>query len=364
MEEKLKYYLALSRIQKIGPARWHKLLNYFKDPENIWKSNQSELTKAGIEENLAQEIICLRHKIDPQTELENVIKQNIKILLIQHDSYPKLLKEIYNPPILLYYRGSLDWLNQFCLAVVGTRKYSSYGKQLTQSLVRQLTEQNITIISGLALGIDALAHGTALECQGRTIAILGSGLDWPNIYPAANHGLAQKIIDSGGAIISEYPIGTRPTTFTFPMRNRIISGLSLGTLIIEAPASSGALITAKYATEQNREVFAVPGNIYSSNSAGTNKLIKQGAKMVTGIEDIIEELQLDQTTNFIKSQQLMPQSAEEEIILKILSQEALHIDKIAISSKLKINVLSGILTMMEMKGLVRDLGGKNYIIAK
>lgn len=362
LPEEAKYWLAFSQIQKIGPIKFQKILGYFNNLKNAWQAEAADFIKAGLEEKLAQEIIILRQGINPNEEWEKLEKEEVNFKTILDNDYPRLLKEIYDAPPILYYRGSLEPLNQFCLAVVGTRKFSPYGRQAAEEIVFDLASQGITIVSGLALGIDAIAHEACLKAKGKTIAVLGSGIDWQNIYPATNRYLAKKIIETGGAVVSEYPIGTMPAKFTFPMRNRIISGLSLGTLVIEAPESSGALITAKHALEQNREVFALPGNIFNYHSQGTNNLIKQGAKLVTKASDILEEFNWQQIADFGAETKITPDSLEEEIILKILSKEPLHIDKIANGSKLKVNVLASLLTMMEIKGMVKDVGGKNYVI--
>ncbi|MEK7653280.1 MAG: DNA-processing protein DprA [Patescibacteria group bacterium] len=362
--EEAKYWLAFSQINKIGPVKFRKILRYFNNLKNAWQADTASFIKSGIEEKLAQEIIILRSQINPDEEWEKLAKEKVNFVTITDESYPPLLKEIYDAPPILYFRGSLEPLYNFCLGVVGTRKFSPYGRQAAKEIVSDLSRQGITIVSGLALGIDAIAHEACLQAGGLTAAVLGSGLDWQNIYPSQNRYLANKIIESDGAILSEYPIGTMPAKFTFPMRNRIISGLSLGTLVIEAPESSGALITAKHALEQNREVFALPGSIYSVNSQGTNNLIKQGAKMVTKADDILEEFNLRQIAGFTKEKKIVPESQEEEMIIKILSQEPTHIDKIANESKLKINALASLLTMMEIKGMIKDAGGKNYILIK
>lgn len=361
-QKDLKYWLSFSQIQKINPIKFNRIINYFNLLENAWQGNINDFKKAGIDEKLGEEIIIAKNQINPDEELEKLEKENVNIVLITDKKYPKPLKEIFDPPPLLYYRGSLDCLDNFCLAVVGTRKYSTYGQQTTEEITSDLARQNITIISGLALGIDAIAHQACLNTKGLTAAILGSGLDWQNVYPAANRHLAKKIIDNGGVVMSEYPIGTMPARFTFPARNRIVSGLSRGTLVIEAPESSGALITAKHALEQNREVFAIPGSVYNKNSVGANNLIKQGAKMVTTADDILEEFNLQQVLEIIDEKKPDCDSPEEKIILKILSKEPTHVDKIAQSSKLKINALLGLLTMMEIKGIIKDMGGKNYIL--
>lgn len=356
----LKYWLAYSRIQKIGPINFKKLANYFNDLKTAWQANANKLISAGLNKDLVEEIIIRRSQINPDQELNLVNQEGLKTITIKDDNYPRALKEIYNPPPLLYLRGSIDALNNICLAVVGTRKFSAYGRQATEEIVYQLAERGLTIISGLALGIDALAHLACLNANGKTVAILGSGADQPSVYPSSNRYLIDKIISSQGAVISEYPVGTAPTKYTFPMRNRIISGLAKGVLVIEAPESSGALITAKYALDQNRDVFAIPGSIYSHNSKGVNNLIKQGAKLITGADDILQEFNIQVILQETKNEPAISQE-EEKIVFNLLSKEPLHIDKIKQLSKLNINVLSSALTMLEIKGLIKDIGGKHYL---
>ncbi|MFA5029706.1 MAG: DNA-processing protein DprA [Patescibacteria group bacterium] len=361
-DRELKYWLALAQIKKIGPVSFKKIIDYFALGENAWRANLADLLTAGLDKKLAEEVVVERSQINPDAVWEKVSQSGVGFIFIQDKNYPQLLKEIYNPPALLFFRGSPEAINNFCLAVVGTRKYSPYGQQATEEIAGQLAREHLTIVSGLALGIDALAHEAALKNNGLTVAVLGAAVEEKSIYPAENRRLAERIVASGGALISEYPPGTQPAKFTFPMRNRIISGLSRGVVVVEAPENSGALITAKYALEQNREVFAIPGSIYSNNSQGTNNLIKLGAKMVTRADDVLEELNLQQVARFMENKKILPANSEEELILKALSKEPTHVDKIAKISKLKINVLSGLLTLMEMKGSIKDLGGKNYIL--
>ena len=356
----LKYWVAYSKIQKIGPVNFKKLIDFFPDMEKAWQANFVQLRAAGLEENLIDEIVIKRQDINPDAELELMEKEGIQAVVLTDDYYPKNLKEIFNPPAILYYRGSLNFLDNICLAVVGTRKFSNYGQQVTEDIVSQLAKNNITIISGLALGIDAIAHKACLDAGGQTIAILGSGADKQCVYPSSNRYIAEKIIASGGGIISEYPIGTNPTKFSFPMRNRIVSGLSRAVLVIEAPESSGALITARYALDQNRDVWAVPGNIYNPNNQGTNKLIKDGAKLITSADDILQELNIQTVLTELQSSPPIDK-VEEKIIFDLLTREPLHIDKIKKMSTLDINVLLSTLTMLEIRGLIKDTGGKNYI---
>lgn len=283
-----KYFNAFNLIGGIGPIGFKKLLAYFKFLDKAWPADIKEFKKAGLTESALEQIRKKRYKINPDWEMERLAKHGINLITIQDKNYPKLLKEIYDPPAILYTRGKLKPTDK-CIGVVGTRKLSDYGSRIANLITRDLAESGLTIVSGLAKGIDTIAHQTALKTNQRTIAVLGSGIDQTSIYPFVNQGLAEKIIQNG-AVISEFPIGTKPLAQNFPQRNRIVSGLSLGILVIEAPEKSGALITARNALEQNREVFAIPGSIFSQNSLGPNQLIKMGAKLVSQTEDILEEL--------------------------------------------------------------------------
>jgi DNA processing protein len=284
----------------------------------------------------------------------------IRKINTKNKDYPRLLKEIKNPPETLYFRGRI-LPKENCFAIVGTRRFSSYGKQIALELAGDLAEAGLTIVSGLAPGIDTFSHQAALEKKGRTIAVLGTGLDEKSIYPQSNLKLAKKIIETGGALISEYPPETRGTQFTFPQRNRIISGLSIGVLIVEAREKSGALITANHAFSQNRKVFATPGPIHSSTARGCHYLIKTGAKLVDNVNDILKELNLPQKelSSFYGGE-----TQEENLILKALKEEALYIDKIIEKTKLSAAVVSSILATLEIKGKIRNLGGNTFCLAK
>ncbi|MBU1146050.1 DNA-processing protein DprA [Patescibacteria group bacterium] len=360
----LKYWVAISRYPKIGAIRLVKLFNYFHSMEEAWRASFSELRRAGLDENIINDFLGQKMIVNPEAEWERLVKENINVLTINDQSYPKLLKEIWNPPAILYVKGVLPPDDEFNLAVVGTRKISTYGRQLTSLLTGELVQNGFNIISGLALGVDALAHETTVRLGGKTVAVLGSGINDESIYPTGNRFLASEIIKTGGAVISEYPLGTVAMPGNFPLRNRIISGLSLGTLVVEAAEESGALITAQCALEQNREVFAVPGSIFNPTSAGPNKLIKMGAKAVTAVNDILETLNLAQAADFIQNKKTLPSSPEEEKILVNLSQEPTHVDKLIATSGLDAAKVGAILTLMEMKGMVKNLGGMNYIIGK
>lgn len=279
---------------------------------------------------------------------------------IKDKNYPKLLKEIEDRPNVLYLKGEI-LPNETCFAIVGTRRSSFYGKQAAWEIASDLAEAGLTIVSGLAPGIDTFCHRAVLEKNKRTIAVLGTGLDEKSIYPRTNLRLAEKIIETGGCLISEYPVGTPGSKFTFPARNRIISGLSLGVLVIEAKQKSGALITAVWAKKQNRKVFAVPGSIYSSNSKGCHCLIKQGAKLVENANDILRELNLGLAESD-SARLITGETEEENLILEALKEEALDIDKIIEKTKLSASVAASCLAIMEINGKVKNLGRNIYAI--
>jgi DNA processing protein len=359
----LVFWNALALFPKFGPKRFKKIYSYFPNMKEAFHASFNQLKEAGLEEEIISEFQEKRKEIEPEKEWEKLEKEGIKILTIKDKNYPAHLKEIYNSPAFLYYKGELQ-KDEYSLSIVGTRKMTSYGKQAVLEIAGHLAQNGLTIVSGLALGIDALAHQAALDVKARTIAVLGGGIDRRTLYPSRNLGLAEKIVGQGGAIISEYPIGTLPLKQNFPYRNRIISGLSLGVLIIEAPQDSGALITARYALEQNREIFALPGSIYSPASLGPNNLVKMGAKLITSASDILEELNLLQAISFIEAKKIVPDTKEEALILEHLSREPLHIDKIVELTKLDTATVNSVLVMMEMKGKVRDLGGMSYIVSR
>ena len=358
----LKYWIAFNQTQIIGPKRFKQLIKHFPDLQTAWQADTGELIKAGLSEKTINKFIAKKNKINPDFELEKVKKNNISIVTILDKDYPELLAEIYSPPPLLYYKGRLNLNNDFPLAVVGTRKMTDYGREVCKNIVSELARNGLTIISGLALGIDAAAHQATVDVNGITIAVLGSGLNL--IHPRTNYYLAEKIIQTGGAVISEFPLDTPPLKHNFPLRNRIISGLSLGVLVIEAGKRSGAWITAQCALDQNREIFAIPGNIYNPNSVGTNRLIKMGAKMVTGIADILQTLSLEEAQNFKKTKEVVPETKTEKVLLETLSNEPLHVDKIAQTSNLDISIINSTLAMMEMKGMIKNLGGQVYVKAR
>jgi DNA processing protein len=359
--ESIKYLVALTRFPKIGPVRFKNLINFFESAEKIWTANFGELKQAGLEEEIITDFLEKRKSINPDAEMETMAKLGIGALAQDDEDYPKNLKEIYDPPFLLYYKGNTKCLNGFNIAIVGARKPTSYGRQVASLIAEGLAQNGIAIVSGMAFGIDAIAHETAVKNNGQTIGVLGSGIDEKSFYPKQNLRLMDEIINKNGIIISEYPAGVASLPQNFPHRNRIISGISLGTVVVEAAAKSGSLITARFALDQNREIFAVPGNIFSDVSAGPNNLIKMGAKPVSSAKDVLDALSLSQAADFKESRKIIPDTAEEKIILEHLAHDPLHIDELKRLTNLDIKTLSGVLTMMEMKGKTKNLGGMNYV---
>ena len=356
--EETKYFVALNTHIKVGPITFKKLLDFFADLEKVWRASKVDFKKAGLSEEQIQAIKEVREKINPEKEMEKLNKLGISVLTIKDKNYPKLLAQIYDPPAILYYKGTLPKKEDFLVSVVGSRACTSYGRQVAEDLVYNLAKEGLTITSGLALGIDSIAHKAALEAQGKTIAVLGNGLDL--IYPYSHKKLAEEIIEKDGAIVSEFPLGMPPLKQNFPQRNRIISGLSQATVVVEAALNSGALITAKSALEQNREVFAVPGSIYNPNSLGCNNLIKMGAHPVTSFEDILLELNIKPSEK-VKREKVKGETEEENLLLSLLSHEPISIDKLKELSKLDIAVLNANLIMLEIKGVVKNIGGGQYI---
>jgi len=357
----LKYWVGFNRIQGLGRARFSQLEGYFGDLERAWQASAAELKAAGLDSKSIEAIIAARPDISPDAELERLERNHISALTWNDPAFPARLKEIYDVPPLLYVRGNITPEDEWTIAVVGTRRATIYGREVTERLVSELVRNRITVVSGLARGIDSIAHRTALESGGRTIAVFACGLDI--VYPPENVKLAQAVMEHG-AIVSEYPLGTRPKAEHFPRRNRIMSGISLGVLVTEAGEGSGALITATLALEQNREVFAVPGSILSPASRGVNRLIKEGAKLVSEVQDILEELNLTMIPRQMEMRELVPENETESLIMKYLSHEPTHIDEVCRSSSLPIATVSSTLAMMELKGIVRQMGGMNYILAR
>lgn len=359
----LKYWLGFNLVKGIGPAKLQALLDYFGDVTSAWAASETQLKQIGVDKRAIRTFMATRQKVDLAAYTARVAKSGYTVLTWNSPDYPVYLKEAPAPPPVLYVDGALTETDRWAVAVVGTRRLTAYGRQMTREIVTGLVQHGVTVVSGLARGIDAIAHKTALEAGGRTVAVLGSGLDC--LYPAENRALAKQIVEKGqGAVISDYALGTRPEAKNFPPRNRIISGLSLGTVVIEAGQRSGALITARFAMEQDREVFAVPGNVNSPASVGPNQLIQQGAKLVISVDDILDELNLTMASEQSAVQLALPDSAEEAALLTTLTRQPTHIDELSRESGLPSALVSSTLTLMELKGMVQQVGGMNYVLVR
>lgn len=351
----------IAYFPKITFTRYQALIRQFKNLDSAWNAEFSDFGMQTWEPKIIQEFFSWRESLNA-TEIENTLqKENINTVFFTDADYPALLREIHDPPLCLFVRGTIKDIS-YPVAIVGTRKCTAYGRQVTEEIIKDLTLCNMTVISGLALGIDGISHEATLKHSGRTIAVLGSGIDTKTIYPGEHRHLAEKIIASGGAVISEYPPYTKGTPYSFPRRNRIIAGMSLGTLVIEAQASSGSLITAQCALEYNREVFAVPQNINSSTGAGPNNLIKMGARVVTQSQDILDIFSLQKPVKIETQLQVQGKNEEETLILQTLSREATHIDTLIKNAGIPTAHVMSTLTILEIKGKVRNLGNQNYII--
>ena len=358
-ERDLPYWIAFSRVPSVGRVRIGTLEQRFGSLEAAWAAGEGELRAAGMDNGVVSAIAQARAETDPAEEMSRLEAQGVSALTWHADGYPRLLREVEDLPPVLYVRGQLTPADLRSVTVIGTRNPTVYGREAAYHLAGDLAKAGITIVSGLARGVDGIAHRAALEQGGRTIAVLGSGVDV--VYPPEHSRLAAEVVESG-ALVSEYGLGTRPDSRHFPRRNRLLSGLSLGTLVIEGGEQSGALITVQNALEQNREVFCVPGSIYSPMSRLTNSLIAQGAKLVASVEDILEELKLSGAA----VQQPLPQTLEadtpaEARILDALDMEPRHVDEVSRTAELPVTEVIGTLAVLEIKGLVRQVGRMNYI---
>jgi DNA processing protein len=321
-----------------------------------------DLAGAGLSLKLIERVVQAREQVDLDKVWSKIEAQGIKILTWQDETYPQRLKEIEQPPPVLYVRGDYLTDDLYAVAIVGTRRVTPYGRQITEELSSYLAANGITVISGLARGVDAIAHQTALKAGGRTIGVLGSGVD--KIYPPEHRQLAEQIMNGHGAIISDYAPGTPPDASNFPPRNRIISGLSLAVVVIEAGETSGALITAEFAAEQGREIFAVPGSILAPQSKGTNKLIQKGALPLLSVNDLMQALNLTRMGDHKAARKIIPADATEARLIGVLGSEPLHVDEIRNQTELPIEKVSATLALMELKGMVRQVGGMNYVAVR
>jgi DNA processing protein len=353
-----KYWIGFNLIKGIGAVRMHGLVAYFGDLESAWRADPAALTEAGLGAKLIERVISARETVDLDQVCAKIEAQGIQILTWADEEYPSRLREIDQPPPILYIRGEYLQDDLFAVAIVGTRKVTSYGRQVTEEIASFLASNGITVVSGLARGVDAIAHQSALRAGGRTIGILGSGVD--KIYPPEHRALAEQMMERG-AVISDYAVGTPPDASNFPPRNRIISGLSLAVVVIEAAETSGALITAEFAAEQGREIFAVPGSILAPQSKGTNRLIQKGALPLLTPDDLMQALDLTRIGEQKSARKILPTDETEARVLGVLSSEPMHVDEIRNQANLPIEKVSATLALMELKGMVRQVGGMNYV---
>lgn len=353
-------WLGFHLTKGIGPSRIERLLDHFGDLSRTWNATPGELERAGLGEVLRANVAAAKRTWDLDRELARVEAAGVTLLTRDDPGYPARLRQIAGAPPVLYVKGALTPADDLALGIVGTRRATAYGREVTTRLAGELAAAGLTIVSGLAKGVDACAHDAALRAGGRTIAFLGSGVDV--IYPAEHRALAARIANGGqGALVSEYHLGTTPDAPNFPARNRLISGMSLGVLVTEAPLRSGALITTDFAAEQGRDVFAVPGSILSPNSAGPNELLKEGARPVTCAEDILEELNLVRQEAQAETRRALPENDDERAVLRMLGDGPTHVNDLSQSSGLPVAALGSLLMMLELKGMVRQLGVGQYV---
>lgn len=354
------FFLAFACSDGVGPKRFESLLKHFGSAQKAWSESQDEFEECGIKDKTFEKFDAFRKKFDLEKYLSELQEKNIWFVAQCEKEYPQSLKSLPNPPIVLFGRGDKSCLKSSkTIGVVGARKVTGYGREVTESLVSDLVSFGFIIISGMAMGVDAIAHTSCLENKGKTIAVLGNGVDLP--FPRENQSLYRKIIENGGAVVSEYPLGVNPSKGSFPARNRIIAALSLGVLITEAAEDSGSLITAEWSLKLGKKVFSVPGPINSMMSRGSLKLLKQGAVLVSGVNDILSQLQInnEQLTRDTEKKDFkkMGLSKQELKIVRLLEKESMQQDAIAKRLKISVWQISATLSELEMKGVVISAGG-------
>lgn len=355
------YWIAFARVRGIGRVRFQQLEEHFPSMADAWMASAGELKAAGLDDGAVRAIVQTRPDVEPEEEVRRLEREGVRAITWHDDEYPKQLREVYDRPPVLFVRGEILPSDEWAVAVVGTRRVSVYGRQAAEEMARGLAANRVTVVSGLARGVDAVAHRAALEAGGRTIAVLACGLDL--VYPPEHKKLAAEIAERG-ALVTEYALGVEPRGDFFPRRNRILSGISLGVLVVEGDIKSGALITARMALEQNREVFAIPGSMYSPNSRGPNKLIQDGeAKLTLDVQDVLSELNLSMASHQIEAAELIVEDETERVVLQFLTAEPVYVDDLRRQCGLPIEAVTSALAMLELKGAVRQVGHMNYVRA-
>ncbi len=353
--------MGFNLVKGIGAVRFGTLLERFGDAASAWQAAPEALIAAGLSSKIVANLAKVRSQVDLEQVWGNLQARGIRVITWDDETYPRYLKEVDQPPPVLYLLGDFVPDDDWAVAVVGTRRVTAYGRQVAEEVAGALARSGVTVVSGLARGIDAVAHQAALNAGGRTLAVLGSGVD--RIYPPEHRKLAERIA-SQGALVSDYPPGTPPDASNFPPRNRIISGLSRAVVVVEAGLDSGALITASFAAEQGREVFAVPGNINAPQSQGANRLIRDGAHPLLSPQDVLEQLNLSMATEQRAARTVLPADPGEARLLQVLGSQPLHVDEIRSQTGLPIEKVTSTLALMELKGMVRQVGGMNYIAVR
>jgi len=355
------YWVGLNLVKGIGSVRFKALLESFGDAEAAWNASPQAWMDAGLSPKIAESFQRVRKGVSLDQIAERIQSLGVAVLTWDEAAYPRRLREIDQPPPILYVRGKLLPEDDWAVAIVGTRRVTAYGRQVAEEVATSLARSGVTVVSGLARGVDSIGHQAAVNAGGRTLAVLGNGVD--QVYPPENRHLAAQIMEHG-ALISDYALGTQPDGINFPPRNRIISGLSIAVIIVEAGLTSGALITATFAAEQGRDVFAVPGNINAPQSQGTNRLIRDGAQPLLDPQDVLEALNLTMVTEQHVVRAVLPTDPVEARLFKLLTQEPMHVDEIRAQADMPIETVSATLAMMELKGMVRQVGGMNYVAVR
>ena len=361
MSDSRKYWVGFNMVKGIGAVRFQALMDAFGEVRSAWQAPVDELRSAGISPKIVEKLVQLRSQVDLDQVWAQIQAHNIQVITWEDAKYPRRLAEIDQSPPVLYIRGDYLPEDEWAVAIVGTRRITAYGRQVTEEIASHLARSGVTVVSGLARGVDGVAHQAALNAGGRTLAVLGSGVN--RVYPPEHRRLADQIISHGG-LISDYAPGTPPEASNFPPRNRIISGLSLAVVVVEAGETSGALITANFAAEQGREVFAVPGNILAPQSQGTNRLVQQGAHPLLRVKDLIDALELRAVVEHKAARLVLPADTVEATLLSVLGPEPVHVDDIRSQTGMPIEKVSATLALMELKGMVRQVGGMNYVAVR
>lgn len=355
------YSASLSRLSKIGPVRLQKLRAAFPTDKAIFEADEEHLLLADLEPHIVPHMLSERLTLDPEKEWGELQKHRIHILTRRETSYPTLLGQIYDPPGTLFYRGALPDSSRPHVAIVGSRHPTAYGREVAATFARELAQAGVVIVSGLAHGIDGIAHEAAVEAGGTTLAVLAGGVDLESVYPSFHRHLAEQIVGTGGALVSEFPIGSQAFKHHFPFRNRVVAGISVATLVVEAAAKSGSLITAKSALEHGREVFAVPGNIRSEMSEGPHMLLRQGAALATSPDDILAFLGTSPLLPPTPHTLPPPSDPDAKLVFEALGAEPLYADEIAWTTMLDAGRVNSALGLLELEERVKNVGGRRYI---